>query len=155
TATVAARRQASGCSWNSRASPVSDPRRTPSSPRKSGATSPRTRETPRLRAPSRASGKDKQAMRRFVTFRCAPALGAALLAPAVQGAHAQTRELATRGEMLDRVVAIVNEGVVLNSDLDAETAAVSERLREQKLEAPPQNVLRQQVLERLVLTEIQ
>jgi peptidyl-prolyl cis-trans isomerase SurA len=95
-------------------------------------------------------------MRRFLSSRCVPALGAALyLVVAVQAAHAQTRELATRGEMLDRVVAIVNDGVVLNSDLDAETAAVTERLREQKLELPPQNVLRQQVLERLVLTEIQ
>jgi peptidyl-prolyl cis-trans isomerase SurA len=34
-------------------------------------------------------------------------------------------------------------------------AAVSERLRQQKLDLPPQNVLRQQVLERLVLQEIQ
>ncbi len=70
-------------------------------------------------------------------------------------AHAQTRELATQGELLDRVVAIVNDGVVLNSDLDAEVNAVTERLKEQKLELPPQNVLRQQVLERLVLQEIQ
>ncbi len=44
---------------------------------------------------------------------------------------------------------------MLNSDLDAEVAAVTERLHEQKLELPPQNVLRQQVLERLVLQEIQ
>ncbi|HUA90519.1 MAG TPA: hypothetical protein VL994_13855, partial [Steroidobacteraceae bacterium] len=70
-------------------------------------------------------------------------------------ALAQTRELATQGELLDRVVAIVNDGVVLNSDLDAEVLAVSERLREQKLELPAQNVLRQQVLERLVLQELQ
>jgi peptidyl-prolyl cis-trans isomerase SurA len=70
-------------------------------------------------------------------------------------ALAQTRELATRGELLDRVVAIVNDGVVLNSDLDAQVEQVSERLRQQKLELPPQNVLRQQVLERLVLQEIQ
>jgi peptidyl-prolyl cis-trans isomerase SurA len=70
-------------------------------------------------------------------------------------ALAQTRELATRGELLDRVVAIVNEGVVLDSDLEAQVEAVSARLREQKLELPPQNVLRQQVLERLVLQEIQ
>jgi peptidyl-prolyl cis-trans isomerase SurA len=69
--------------------------------------------------------------------------------------YAQTRELATRGELLDRVVAIVNDGVVLNSDLDAQIDAVTERLHEQKLELPPQNVLRQQVLERLVLQEIQ
>ena len=80
----------------------------------------------------------------------------ALAALALQGrAWAQTRELATQGELLDRVVAIVNDGVVLNSDLDAQVDAVSERLRQQKLELPPQNVLRQQVLERLVLQEIQ
>ncbi len=79
-------------------------------------------------------------------------LAALIAAPA---ARAQTRELATQGELLDRVVAIVNDGVVLNSDLDAEIAAVTERLREQKLELPAQNVLRQQVLERLVLQELQ
>ena len=70
-------------------------------------------------------------------------------------AAAQTRELDTRGVMLDRIAAIVNDGVVLNSDLDLQVAVVSERLRQQKLELPAQNVLRQQVLERLVLQEIQ
>ena len=70
-------------------------------------------------------------------------------------ASAQTRELATKGELLDRVAAVVNDGVVLNSELDDQLAIVSERLRAQKLELPPQNVLRQQVLERLVLQEIQ
>jgi len=79
-----------------------------------------------------------------------------LAALMVQGSvRAQTRELATQGDLLDRVVAIVNDGVVLNSDLDAQVGIVSERLRQQKLEPPPQNVLRQQVLERLVLQEIQ
>jgi len=94
-------------------------------------------------------------MRRIVTSASAwLAVGAAALA--VQGsAWAQTRELATQGELLDRVVAIVNDGVVLNSDLDAQIAAVSERLRQQRLELPPQNVLRQQVLERLVVQEIE
>ena len=81
-----------------------------------------------------------------------PAAAACVLA---QGAWAQTRELATRGELLDRVVAIVNEGVVLDSDLETQVEVVSERLREQKLELPPQNVLRQQVLERLVVQEIE
>src|ERR1700674_5515398 len=72
-----------------------------------------------------------------------------------QPAHAQTRELATKGELLDRVAAIVNDGIVLNSELEAQVGVVSVRLRQQKLELPPQNVLRQQVLERLVLQEIQ
>ncbi len=93
-------------------------------------------------------------MRRFFAT-LTPAAVLALLTLAYSAAWAQTRELATQGQLLDRVVAIVNDGVVLNSDLDAEVAAVTERLHEQKLELPPQNVLRQQVLERLVLQEIQ
>jgi peptidyl-prolyl cis-trans isomerase SurA len=70
-------------------------------------------------------------------------------------AHAQTRESATQGVLLDRIAAVVNDGVVLSSELDDETVLVSERLRAQKLELPPQNQLRQQVLERLVIQEIQ
>jgi peptidyl-prolyl cis-trans isomerase SurA len=74
----------------------------------------------------------------------------------VQGvALAQTRELATKGVTLDRVAAVVNDGVVLSSELDEQIAAVTERMRAQKLELPPQNVLRQQVLERLVLEQIE
>jgi peptidyl-prolyl cis-trans isomerase SurA len=69
--------------------------------------------------------------------------------------RAQTRELETKGVLLDRIAAIVNDGVVLNSELDTQVEVVSERLRAQKLELPPQNVLRQQVLERLVVQEIQ
>src|SRR5579862_5761751 len=82
-------------------------------------------------------------------------IGALLLAAVPAALLAQTRELATKGELLDRVAAIVNDGVVLNSELDSQVVVVSGRLREQKLELPPQNVLRQQVLERLVLQEIQ
>jgi peptidyl-prolyl cis-trans isomerase SurA len=94
-------------------------------------------------------------MRRILTA-ASTALGLAALAILVFGtAYPQTRELATQGEMLDRVVAIVNDGIVLNSDLDTEIDLVTERLHEQKLELPPQSVLRQQVLERLVLREIQ
>ena len=95
-------------------------------------------------------------MQRTITPSLLPSACAAILALAVSaGAYAQTRELATRGELLDRVVAIVNDGVVLNSELDAQQELVSELLRQQKLELPAQNVLRQQVLERLVLQEIQ
>ncbi len=93
-------------------------------------------------------------MRRFFATLTSGAV-LVLLTLSCSEAFAQTRELATQGQLLDRVVAIVNDGVVLNSDLDAEVAAVTERLHEQKLELPAQNVLRQQVLERLVLQEIQ
>ena len=94
-------------------------------------------------------------MRRILTS----AVGAMALAAIGLSLHgsasAQTRELATKGELLDRVAAIVNDGVVLNSELDAQIETIAARMRGQKLELPPQNVLRQQVLERLVLQEIQ
>jgi peptidyl-prolyl cis-trans isomerase SurA len=69
--------------------------------------------------------------------------------------HAQTLELSTSGVPLDRVVAIVNEGVVLQSQLGGQIDQIMGRLRDQKAEMPPADVLRQQVLERLVLQEIQ
>jgi peptidyl-prolyl cis-trans isomerase SurA len=94
-------------------------------------------------------------MRRILTL-AAPVVALAATGLFLQGsASAQTRELATRGELLDRVAAIVNDGIVLNSELDEQIESVSARLRAQKLELPPQNILRQQVLERLVLQEIQ
>src|SRR5262245_23309971 len=79
-------------------------------------------------------------------------LGLGLLA---QSALAQTREASSSGVLLDRIAATVNEGVVLQSELEEQMIIISERLREQKLEMPPQNVLRKQVLDRLVLQELQ
>ncbi|MBM4218349.1 MAG: molecular chaperone SurA [Gammaproteobacteria bacterium] len=70
-------------------------------------------------------------------------------------AYAQTRDMSSTGVALDRVVAIVNEGVVLQSQLDAQTAMIEERLRGQATQLPPADVIRQQVLERLILQEIQ
>ena len=60
-----------------------------------------------------------------------------------------------KGQLLDRVVAIVNDGVVSQSDLDEQTAMIVDRLKEQKTPLPPEDVLRKQVLERLVVQEIQ
>jgi peptidyl-prolyl cis-trans isomerase SurA len=77
------------------------------------------------------------------------------LAFAGAAAFAQTRELSSSGELLDRIAAVVNEGVVLVSELDMQTDQIIERLRQQKTELPPRNVLRRQILERLVVEEIQ
>jgi peptidyl-prolyl cis-trans isomerase SurA len=74
---------------------------------------------------------------------------------AVPPAGAQTRDIGTHGELLDRIAAIVNDGIVLKSELDDQMDAVTKRLQEQKVELPPESVLRQQVLERLILQEIQ
>ena len=80
-------------------------------------------------------------------------LSASILVP--PDAFAQTRDIGAHGELLDRIAAIVNDGLVLKSDLDDQIEAVTKRLQEQKIEMPPQSVLRQQVLERLILQEIQ
>ena len=68
---------------------------------------------------------------------------------------AQTRDIGVHGEMLDRIAAIVNEGLVLKSELDAQMDSVTKRLQEQKVELPSQSVLKQQVLDRLIVQEIQ
>jgi peptidyl-prolyl cis-trans isomerase SurA len=83
---------------------------------------------------------------------CAILAAQALLLPA---AFAQTRDIGVHGEMLDRIAAIVNEGLVLKSELDSQMDSVTKRLVEQKIELPSQSVLKQQVLDRLVVQEIQ
>jgi peptidyl-prolyl cis-trans isomerase SurA len=74
---------------------------------------------------------------------------------AASAAFSQTREASSSGVLLDRVAATVNEGVVLSSELDEQMLVISERLRAQNQQLPAQNVLRQQVLDRLVLQELQ
>jgi peptidyl-prolyl cis-trans isomerase SurA len=83
-------------------------------------------------------------------------LGSLLVGAAVSGtAVAQTRELSSNGVLLDRIAAIVNDGIVLDSQLETQTEEITARLRQQNTELPPRNVLRQQILERLVVEEIQ
>ncbi len=66
-----------------------------------------------------------------------------------------TAAVAAEGELLDRVAAIVNEGIVAESELTEQMLMITERLREQNTPLPEPEVLRRQVLERLVLQEIQ
>lgn len=79
----------------------------------------------------------------------------ALVAVSATPAWSQTREASSSGVLLDRVAATVNDGVVLQSELEEQMHIIVARLREQRLELPPQNVLRRQVLDRLVLQELQ
>jgi len=72
-------------------------------------------------------------------------LGAALLAAAAQ---AQVRPL-------DRVVAIVDNDVVMQSQLDARLREVQQTIDKRGGSLPPEHVLSQQVLERLIIENIQ
>ena len=78
---------------------------------------------------------------------------ATLLAVVACGATAA--ELSKRGQLLDKVAAVVNDGIVPVSELDEQVEMIRLRLAEQSTQAPPEDVLRKQVLERLVLQEIQ
>jgi len=56
---------------------------------------------------------------------------------------------------LDRIVAVVNDSVILQSELDRAIALGRKQLSERSIALPPEDVLRTQVLERLVLTRVQ
>ncbi|MEZ5529290.1 MAG: peptidylprolyl isomerase [Porticoccaceae bacterium] len=56
---------------------------------------------------------------------------------------------------LDHVVAVVNDDVVMASELEERVKEVYMRLQENGTEIPPQNVLVPQVLERLILEQLQ
>lgn len=58
-------------------------------------------------------------------------------------------------ELLDRVVAVVDSGVVMESQLNQRVQDIIGRLRGNGMELPPKEVLEEQVLERLIIEEIQ
>lgn len=58
-------------------------------------------------------------------------------------------------QTLNQVIAIVNDDVILESDLSERLFAVKNSLRAQGTDLPPNSVLKRQVLERLILEELQ
>ncbi|MCX7037284.1 MAG: peptidylprolyl isomerase [Proteobacteria bacterium] len=78
-----------------------------------------------------------------------------LLALTLVATTAPAAELSKRGALMDRVAAIVNENVVTTSELDEQVAMITERLEQQRTALPDAEVLRKQVLDRLVVQEVQ
>ena len=58
-------------------------------------------------------------------------------------------------ELLDRVVAVVDSGVIMETQLNTRVEEVLKRLQSNKAELPPLNLLEEQVLDRLIIEEIQ
>ena len=89
--------------------------------------------------------------------------GAALAIWLPTGASAQDRELGAGGELLEGVAAVVDEGIVLKSELSERLALVMQTLQKRQAELPPEQrpplppmaVIEQQVLDQLILREIQ
>jgi peptidyl-prolyl cis-trans isomerase SurA len=78
-------------------------------------------------------------------------------------AFAQTRELGSSGQLLDGIAAVVDDGVVLKSELEQRTELVIAQLREQQAQTPPEQrrplpptgAIEKQVLDQLVLKQVQ
>jgi peptidyl-prolyl cis-trans isomerase SurA len=56
---------------------------------------------------------------------------------------------------LDRILAVVNNDVITQSDLDIQTRTVVQQLRQRNAELPPADVLQKQVLERAIMDRLQ
>jgi peptidyl-prolyl cis-trans isomerase SurA len=75
----------------------------------------------------------------------------------------QTRELGSTGDLLDGIAAVVDEGIVLESELAQRVQITVGNLRAQQQQAPPEQrgalppmgIIQRQVLDQLVLRQIQ
>ena len=58
-------------------------------------------------------------------------------------------------ELLDRIVAVVEEDVILDRELSMEVYGIKQNLQTNKVMMPPDYILRKQVLERLIIDKLQ
>ena len=56
---------------------------------------------------------------------------------------------------LDRIIAVINDDVVMKSELDEKVRTVKSQLNEQGTALPPTSILEKQVLDRLILSKLQ
>ena len=65
------------------------------------------------------------------------------------------QEILNRESILDSIVAVVDEGVVLESQLNTQIAIVRQRAKKDGFELPERKIIEEQILEQLILEEIQ
>ena len=65
------------------------------------------------------------------------------------------QEILNRESILDSIVAVVDEGVVLESQLNTQIAIVKQRAEKDGFELPERKIIEEQILEQLILEEIQ
>jgi len=56
---------------------------------------------------------------------------------------------------LDRIVAVINDDVIMRSELAVKIRGVASQMEEQNIPLPPRNILEKQVLDRLIMTKLQ
>ena len=59
------------------------------------------------------------------------------------------------GVPLDRVVAVINDEVILKSELDQRVADITRQVEAQGTALPPENILRKQVLDQMIMTRLE
>ena len=82
-------------------------------------------------------------------------LGICLLATCMAGLGFPLAAQAQSVEKIDHIVALVDEDIVLRSELDIAIKGIVDRIRSQGGNLPPQDLLEKQVLERMVLRKLQ
>ena len=89
-----------------------------------------------------------------LTTRCC---GVVLLIAMLSGvAHAQTTQhRQAHPQTLDRIVAVVNDGVITQHQLDARTRSATAQLHRQKVQLPPPEILKRQVLDQMITERAQ
>lgn len=59
------------------------------------------------------------------------------------------------GTLLDRIVAVVNDNVIMQSELEEETERMRDFVRSRGAALPPEDIFRRQVLDRMIAVELQ
>jgi peptidyl-prolyl cis-trans isomerase SurA len=86
---------------------------------------------------------------------CAVALTVAWATAAVAQVSSPAAVTPASTRSLDRIVAVVNDEAITESELDARTQVALGQLRRQNISPPPPAVLRRQVLERMIVDRAQ
>ncbi len=82
-------------------------------------------------------------------------LGRHISTAAITMALAVFAATATAGQTLERIVALVDDDVILQSELEAEIEEVEQRMRAQGRRPPPRDDLVDQVMEQLIMERLQ
>jgi peptidyl-prolyl cis-trans isomerase SurA len=98
-------------------------------------------------------------MNRIITvlrrIACAGALALAWAVAAVAQVSAPAPAATSAPRSLDRIIAVVNDEAITESELEARTRVALTQLRRQNINPPPAAVLRRQVLERMIVDRAQ
>ncbi|MFM7122915.1 MAG: peptidylprolyl isomerase [Fluviibacter sp.] len=86
-----------------------------------------------------------------VIFSAALMVGVSQAAPA----NPVPVQRSSQPQTLDRIVAVVNDGVITQNQLNSRVRSATSQLHRQKVQLPPQEILRQQVLDQMITERAQ